>query len=45
MKPSPEMLAMRHHFLFPLEVTAVYSDPDEQVRYDLARLELRIDGE
>jgi hypothetical protein len=36
---SPEDLAFKHHFL-PMEVTAVYADPDNQCRYDLARLEL-----
>jgi hypothetical protein len=44
MRMTPEMLAMKHHFLYPLQVTAVYADSDEQVRYDLARLELRTDG-
>lgn len=37
---TPEQLAMKHHFLAPLQITAVFADPDKQARYDLARLEL-----
>jgi hypothetical protein len=39
---TPELLAMKHHFLAPLQVTAVFADPDRQARYDLARLELEV---
>lgn len=39
---APEALAMKHHFLQPLTVTAVYADPDMQARYDLARMELAL---
>lgn len=37
---SPEALATKHHFLYPMVVTAVYAEPDNQARYDLTRLEL-----
>lgn len=39
---SPELLAMKHHFLAPLVVTAHYADTDKQDRYDLARMELEM---
>ena len=39
---SPELLAMKHHFLQPLMVTAHYVDPAMQARYDLARMELAL---
>lgn len=39
---SPELLAMKHHHLYPLQVTAVYADPAMQARYDLARMELSL---
>ena len=37
---TPELLAMKHHFLAPLQVVAVYADPASQARYDAARKEL-----
>lgn len=37
---TPEQLAMKHHFLAPLQVVAVYADPQLQARYDTARAEL-----
>lgn len=38
---TPELLAMKHHFLAPLQVTAHLADPDQQARYDAAREELK----
>jgi hypothetical protein len=40
MSITPEQAALKHHFLYPLVVNAYYADPEMQVRYDLARLEL-----
>ena len=37
---TPELLAMKHHFLAPLAVLAVYADPQLQARYNAARAEL-----
>lgn len=39
-KLTPELVAMKHHFLHPLQVVAVYADPQLQARYDAARAEL-----